>query len=152
MARQVDFYVIGESSDAARLRLACRLAERAYLAGHRVLAWAGTDAEAEALDSLLWTFGDGSFVPHEPLGESADAPVQITASDGTPPGAVGFDVLLNLRAAAVPDTVEIERIVEVIDGEARRRQEGRDRFRAYRESGVAPTHHNIENESQIGNG
>ena len=152
MARQVDFYVIGEASDAARLRLACRLAEQAFQDGRRVLAWAGSDGEAEAFDNLLWTFGDGSFVPHEPLDPASEAPVQFTASAQLPPQAAGFDLLLNLRPSPVPVDVPVARIVEVIDGDAQRRQEGRERFRAYRDSGVAPTHHNLDNESQIGNG
>ena len=48
-----------------RLRLACRVAEKAYLAKQKVVVLLD-DAEAlRRFDELLWTFGDGSFVPHD---------------------------------------------------------------------------------------
>ena len=152
MTAQVDFYVLGEASDDARLRLACRLTEQAFLEGQRVLAWTDDAASAEAYDSLLWTFGDRAFVPHEPLAADTEAPVQFTHAAPLPPGTGGFDVLLNLRAAAVPAEVGVPRIIEVIDGDAARRNAGRERFRAYRERGLKPVHHNLDNASQIGNG
>ncbi|HVC29766.1 MAG TPA: DNA polymerase III subunit chi, partial [Steroidobacteraceae bacterium] len=62
---RVDFYVIEAAAPAARLRVACRLAEKAYLAGQRALIWHGERAELEVLDELLWTFAEGSFVPHD---------------------------------------------------------------------------------------
>ena len=61
---RVDFYVTGESTRSARLRLACRLTEKAYLAGQQVLVWDTDAAELREFDALLWTFGDLSFVPH----------------------------------------------------------------------------------------
>ena len=65
---RVDFYVLSEASAAARLKVACRIAEKAYLAAQSVLLWHSDRAELETLDELLWTFADTSFVPHEWLG------------------------------------------------------------------------------------
>lgn len=62
---RVDFYVLAGPKPAARLRFACRLAEKAYRLDHRVHLQTGSAAEAEQLDELLWTFRQGSFVPHE---------------------------------------------------------------------------------------
>jgi DNA polymerase-3 subunit chi len=152
MAQQVDFYVLGEASDAARLRLACRLVEQAYLAGRRVLAWADDRAARDGFDALLWTFGDRAFVPHELLAADSEAPVQLTDEPLAPAAAAGFDVLVNLRAAPVPGDIAVPRIIEVLDGDVQRRQTGRERFRAYRERGLSPTHHSLDNDSQIGNG
>ena len=53
------------AAPGARLKLACKLAEKAYLASQSVLVWHTDRGELEALDELLWTFADGSFVPHE---------------------------------------------------------------------------------------
>ena len=152
MAQQVDFYVLGEASDAARLRLACRLVEQAYLAGERVLAWTGDRTARDGFDALLWTFGDRAFVPHEPLAADCEAPVQLVDEPVLPAIAGRFDVLLNLREAPVPGDVAVPRILEVLDGDAQRRQSGRERFRAYRDRGLAPTHHTLDNDAQIGNG
>lgn len=154
MAQQVDFYVLGEASDAARLRLACRLVERAYLAGSRVLAWTDDAVALEQFDTLLWTFGDRAFVPHEPLAaepRQCEAPVQLAAGPALDMGTtdLGFDVLVNLRAAAVPAEVAVPHLIEIIDGDAQRREAGRERFRAYRERGLSPAHHKLDNDSQI---
>jgi DNA polymerase-3 subunit chi len=153
---RIDFYVLAAASDEARWRLACRLVERAYAAGERVLAWTESAADLERFDTLLWTFGDGSFVPHERLDAAAadtgDAPVLLSDAGALPAAAQRCTVLVNLRSMAAPELPASLRLIEVIDGDATRRQQGRDRFRAYRERGLAPTHHSLDNESQIANG
>src|SRR3569832_1929851 len=76
----VDFYVLQEASSAGRLKLACRLAEKAYLAAQVALVWHTDPHELKELDDLLWTFMDGIFVPHEMLRPGAsieDAPVLL---------------------------------------------------------------------------
>src|SRR3569832_1017159 len=81
-----DFYVLEESSTTARLRVACRLAEKAYLAAQTALVWHTDAEELRTFDDMLWTFMDGSFVPHEMLTPStshAETPVLLSA--GTPP-------------------------------------------------------------------
>jgi len=64
---RVDFYILDESSATGRLKLACRLAEKAYLAAQTALVWHTDPEELKAFDDMLWTFMDGSFVPHEML-------------------------------------------------------------------------------------
>jgi DNA polymerase IIIc chi subunit len=63
--QRVDFYVLPGTEERARLKLACRIAEQAYLAGQRVFVWLDEPASCERFDELLWTFADRSFVPHE---------------------------------------------------------------------------------------
>ncbi len=69
------------SESRARLKLACRLAEKAYLARQRVLVWLEDAAELASFDELLWTFADRSFVPHEHLSairsNGGDTPVLL---------------------------------------------------------------------------
>ncbi len=142
---QVDFYVIDDPSAGARLKLACKLAEKAYLASQSVLIWHTEPDELKALDDLLWTFRDGSFVPHEMItavtGDgTAPAPILLTA--GIAP-AVDVDVLINL-APDVPECVaQSKRVIEIIDGDDNRRRAGRARFKAYRDRGLTPASHNI---------
>jgi DNA polymerase III subunit chi len=139
---RVDFYVTESTAPRDRLRTACRVVEKAYLAGNTVLIWHTDLEELRELDELLWTFGDGSFVPHEAIsaGGFASAPVLLTSSP-TPQG--GFDVLVNL-APEVPECVAAaRRVAEFIDGDPDRRQAGRARFRAYKDRGWAPVTHNL---------
>jgi DNA polymerase III subunit chi len=139
---RVDFYVIAETAAAARLKVACRLAEKAYLASQRVLIWHTDRGELEALDELLWTFADGSFVPHEWLtsNAAADAPVLLSAGA---PAADAFDFVVNLAADPPPCLHLTRRIAEIIDGDEGRRRAGRVRFKAYRELGIEPVTHTL---------
>ena len=142
---RVDFYVLEESSPRARLRTACRVVEKAYLAGQTVLVWHTEAEELREFDEMLWTFSDGSFVPHEPLtaGGFDSAPVLLSA--GTPPpGPV--DVLVNLAADVPACTSTAQRVAEFIDGDPDRRQAGRARFRAYKELGLQPATHNLKSD------
>jgi DNA polymerase-3 subunit chi len=141
---RVDFYILDESSATARLKLACRLAEKAYLAAQTALVWHTDPEELKAFDEMLWTFMDGSFVPHEMLtaggASSEETPVLLSA--GTAPPA-DVDIIINL-APDVPGCLSrARRIAEIIDGDDSRRRAGRARFKAYRDLGIQPASHNI---------
>ena len=143
---RVDFYVIEGTAPAARLKVACRLAEKAYLASQRALIWHTDRAELEALDDLLWTFADGSFVPHEWLtSNAAAAETPVLLSAGAPPAAA-LDFVVNLAADPPPFLHLTRRIAEIIDGDEGRRRAGRLRFKAYRELGVEPATHALRAE------
>jgi DNA polymerase-3 subunit chi len=140
---RVDFYILEESSATARLKLACRLAEKAYLAAQTALVWHTDTEELKAFDELLWTFMDGSFVPHEMLTAKAsgdDSPVLLSAGMAPP---ADFDIIINL-APDIPGCLsKTRRIAEIIDGDDARRRAGRARFKAYRDLGIQPASHNI---------
>ena len=142
----VDFYVLEEVSARARLRTACRVVEKAYLAGNTVLVWHTDAEELREFDDLLWTFGDGSFVPHDPLSPSGFETAPVLLSMATPPpGPV--DVLVNL-APDVPACAGVaQRVAEFIDGDPARRQAGRNRFRSYKDRGLSPNTHNLRSDS-----
>jgi DNA polymerase III subunit chi len=140
---RVDFYVLEGPSSSVRLRLACKLAEKAYLASQSVLVWDKDSTELRAFDEMLWTFNDGSFVPHEILSDSGalgEAPVLL--SSGVSPAA-SVDIIINLDADLPACLSRTGRVAEIIDGDDARRRAGRARFKAYRELGVQPTSHNI---------
>lgn len=139
---RVDFYVIEGTAPAARLKVACRLAEKAYLASQRALVWHTERAELEALDELLWTFADGSFVPHDWLTSNAAGDTPVLLSAGSPP-AEAFDFVINLAPEPPPFLHLARRLAEVIDGEEGRRRAGRVRFKAYRELGIEPRTHSL---------
>ena len=141
---RVDFYVIEDGGGAARLSLACKLAEKAYLANQSVLIWHTDPQELRSFDEMLWTFRDGSFVPHEALAADAMAPIQLSA--GTAPEAA-VDLIINLAADVPPCVTQsaplTKRVIEIIDGDDTRRRAGRARFKAYRDLGVTPASHNV---------
>jgi DNA polymerase-3 subunit chi len=148
---RVDFYVSGESGAEVRLRLACRVAEKAYLANQKVVVLLD-DAEAlRRFDELLWTFGDGSFVPHEIVvapaardgqeaGAVCEAPVALTTGS-RPDGHA--DVLINLAGAVPGFFGAFARVAEFLDARPEVRAAGRERFKAYRAQSIEPQTHNL---------
>ena len=142
-ALRVDFYVLDEASSAGRLKLACRLAEKAYLAAQVALVWHTDPQELKAFDDLLWTFMDGSFVPHEMLSAGTaldDVPVLLSA--GTLPTRT-VDIIINLAPEVPACLGQTRRVAEIIDGDDARRRAGRARFKAYRDLGIQPASHNV---------
>jgi len=140
---RVDFYILEESSASARLKVACRLAEKAYLAAQTALVWHTDPVELRTFDEMLWTFMDGSFVPHEMLAagsSSAETPV-LLSSGAAPPSDV--DIIINLAPDVPSCLTQAKRVAEIIDGDDARRRAGRARFKAYRDLGVQPASHNI---------
>jgi DNA polymerase-3 subunit chi len=146
----VDFYTLAENSRTLRMKAACQLVERSFLAGERVLVWLQDPAALSAFDDLLWTFGDRAFVPHEALAAdpaSSEAPVQLFAGASLPATAKGaFTTLVALRDEASGDAMSFDHVVEVIDAEPAVRNAGRARFRFYREHGATPNHHELKDQ------
>ena len=142
MAR-IDFYLLRQSGPESRFAFACRLAEKAYRLDHTVHIQAATDQDAKRLDDLLWTFRDGSFVPHEVISHAAtetDAPVRI-ASGSTEVGAC--DLLINL-CDEIPECAEaFPRVAELVSSDETCKQESRKRFASYREQGHTLETHNV---------
>lgn len=140
---QVDFYVTQDTDGESRLRLACRVTEKAYLAGHRVLVWCSESGQLARFDELLWTFADHSFVPHEMLAATDAAPAApVILSAGIEP-AGRPEVFVNLDAGVPPLALRADRVVEFIDGNPALRAAGRERFRQYRDQGITPNTHTI---------
>jgi DNA polymerase-3 subunit chi len=140
---RVDFYVLAGSEARERLKFACRIAEKAYLADQHVFVWLDDAAELHSFDELLWTFADRSFVPHELYSDARqwqDTPV-LLGCEAQPQQP--FDVLLNLGSEVPEAAARAGRIAEIVDAEEPRRRAGRQRFRHYRDLGLAPETHNI---------
>lgn len=91
------------------------LVEKSLERSWKVVVETSSDERAEAIDNMLWTYRDDSFLPHARAGGSEDAvqPVLITTRPHNPNGAqVRFFV-----DRAVPQTGEgYERIVFMFSG------------------------------------
>jgi DNA polymerase III subunit chi len=145
MTERVDFYVLKSAAAQQRLAFACRLTEKAYSSDLRIVIVSDTLADAQALDDLLWTFNERSFIPHQIcLDEKSVDPetrVHLTLEPATVPAA---DLLVNL-GVRLPDQWErYTRIAEIIDADEERRRLGRERFKSYRELKVRLETHQLD--------
>jgi DNA polymerase-3 subunit chi len=144
MTERVDFYVLKSATPKQRWIFACRLAEKAYLSDMQVVILQDELNDAKALDDLLWTFNERSFVPHELcLDEKFDAgtPVHIGLDAGKLPAG---DLLVNLTDRLPTGLERYARVAEIIDADAERRRLGRERFKSYRELKLALDTHQLD--------
>lgn len=134
MAR-VDFYVLAQVDERARHMLACRLAEKAWRLENTVYIHTKSRSDAEHLDQLLWTFRDGSFVPHGLAGRDDGtevSPIMIGYGDQ---GIGARDLLINL-CDEIPSSVEgFPRVAELVTSDETCRQASRKRYATYRDQG-----------------
>ncbi|HFD81098.1 MAG TPA: DNA polymerase III subunit chi [Gammaproteobacteria bacterium] len=139
---EVDFYILGEDAAQARLRFACRIADKAYRLGKQVHIHTESARQTRELDDLLWTFQQNSFVPHARYQDAGEQPPPVLlAHDAEPPSA--GEVLINLAPEVPLFFSRFERVAEVVDTDAETRRRGRARYSFYRERGYPLRSHEI---------
>ena len=142
MAR-IDFYVLSQSGEQARQLFACRLAEKAYRLDNTVHIRASDRAAAERIDELLWTFRDGSFVPHQlttPGANNSESPVTVSCD---PADIEPRDLLINLCDDVPAGADTFPRIAELVTSDDDSKHKSRKRFATYRDQGHELGTHNV---------
>ncbi len=137
---RADFYIVADHN--MPYRFICNLCDKVREEGYDLYIQASSREQASTLDEMLWTFRDISFLAHA-LIDSADA-------DNTPI-LIGWEgevcqsrqALMNL-SNTFPDPVEgYERIIEVVPSAPDHREKARQRYKAYRDQGLALHSHDI---------
>ena len=134
MAR-VDFYILAQTDERARQLLACKLAEKAWRLDNSVYIHTRDRADAERLDELLWTFRDGSFVPHGLAGRedgTESSPIMIGCDEA---GVDTRDLLINLDDTIPPFAEGFPRVAELVTSDEHCRNLSRKRYATYRDQG-----------------
>ncbi len=139
---RIDFYLLDDPAPKGVALLACRLAEKAFLLGHSIYIQAASEEQAQALDNLLWTFKQGSFLPHALHIGSDGKTAPILIRQGVEPHAAAA-VLINLDTGMPASYSRYERVAELVGPGEAARQQARQRFRAYRDSGCELNTHNL---------
>lgn len=96
-------------------RVLPNLLERTLERGWRAIVQAGSDERIDALDTLLWTYGDGSFLPHGRRrdGPPERQPVYLTSGPENPNGA---NVRFLVDGAEAGPLDDYERAIFIFDG------------------------------------
>lgn len=91
------------------------LLERTLDRGWRAVVQAGSKERLEAVDNLLWTYSNASFLPHgmKRDGNSALQPVYLTQDDSNPNQS---DVRFLIEGADLVDPEGYTRLVYLFDG------------------------------------
>jgi len=139
---RVDFYILQDSRLDARHEFICKLAEKAYKRGHHVYINTASDQQLNLLDELLWTFRDGSFLPHKRYctGEPDEQPILLGHAiepDGPD------DVLVNLADDIPAFFSRFNRVAELVGGDDTQRETARERYRFYKDRGYTLNTHKL---------
>jgi DNA polymerase-3 subunit chi len=138
---RIDFYILPDAQVRSRPLLACRLADKAYRLGHRVYIHTESREQAAYMDDLLWTFSQGSFLPHALAEATGEPPPILIGHDAA--SLASTNVLINL-AGSVPSFFDrFERVAEIVDQSDAQKQVARERYRFYRVRGYALQSHNV---------
>lgn len=134
---QVDYYIREDAQPTARMQFCCRLLEKAVGEGYDAFVLTSDAASAAALDERLWTFSQGSFVPHALVDQADGEPVLIGTSLPERPGG-----LLVILGDALPEGWQHwSRVAEIVVQSPEVLTQTRERYRRYRDAGVAPQLH-----------
>jgi DNA polymerase III subunit chi len=117
----------------------CALAEEFFHDGKRVLVMVVDDHQGMTLDSFMWGWQRGSFIPHA-LDNGAvdciDDPVVIGTGEHNPNGA---QVLIMGKPCSLSFLRQFETVIDFAETyEASLAAAARQRFQQYREAGFAP--------------
>ncbi len=127
---RIDFYHYADD----KLKVACRLAAKAYDKAGRMVVYSPDRARLADFDRMLWTFQATRFVPHcfvdSPA--AAETPVVLATSGDALPH---HDVLLNLSDEWPPFFASFERLLEIVGSNDEDKARARARFSFYRERG-----------------
>jgi DNA polymerase-3 subunit chi len=139
---RVDFYILQDSRPNAAQLFACKLTEKAYKQGRKVYINTASGKQLKQLDELLWTFRDGSFLPHgcyagEDSGEQPILLGHAIEPDGP------SDVLVNLANDIPTFFSRFDRVAELVGSDDAQREAARERFRFYKDRGYTMNTHKL---------
>ena len=92
-----------------------RLLEKVLESGRRAVVLAASDERAEALNAALWTYDQGSFLPHGTVrdGRPERQPIFLATDDAAPNGA---HIVVMVDGVAPTDPERFERCLDMFDG------------------------------------
>ncbi|MDH3715069.1 MAG: DNA polymerase III subunit chi [Gammaproteobacteria bacterium] len=138
---QVDFYLVHHRQ---RESFVCRLVQKAFALGNDVFVHTSSQADAHHIDDLLWTFQQGSFVPHEIVTQAtplSDACPVLLGYGAEPQGK--RSVLVNMDNEVPVFFSRFERVLEVLGDDDTQRAAARTRYSFYRDRGYPLEYHKV---------
>ena len=136
----VGFYVVQSAAPGERLRVAARLADKAFQRGHRIFINANDEAQAHALNDLLWSFRPASFLPHGLQGQEHSEAIAI--GWGQEPEKHN-DLLINLQLTIPPFFSRFQRVAEVVTQEPASLTALRASWKFYQQRGYQLEKHDL---------
>ena len=140
---KIDFYILSEPVSGRAEQFACKLTDKIYHLNLRIYIHTDSVEHAKIVDDLLWTFNQGSFLPHDidDYSGTQDSPILIGYLDQL---GGKYDVLVNLSQSVPEFFGQFERIAEIVEATENTKILGRERFRFYQRHGFEIDTHHID--------
>lgn len=130
---EVSFYILPGAAEH-RFAFACKIIEKAYKQGSFCNVLTESEVHSQLLDDLLWTFRQGSFIPHK-IQQTPVCPelpqILISHTLACLPTTTG--ILVNLSSQFPANFAEYPRVLEIIANDPEIKQQGRNRYRQYQQ-------------------
>jgi DNA polymerase-3 subunit chi len=141
----VTFYHLGSVQADRRLHFACRLTAKAFQDPKATVWLRCTAPQAQILEDWLWTFEEGSFLPHQPSASPPEPGVRIFFGEAAPQVEKSkAPITINL-INDLPEITAASRILEILLSDEKQLSAGRERYRAYQAAGCALEYHKLPN-------
>lgn len=133
---RIDFVKLERPEKAKHL---CRLAEKFFAEGKRVLITVQDDNQAVTLDRFMWVWDKGSFIPHAYDNGSVDCldePIVITTTEKNTNAAT---VLIMGKPCSFDFVRHFDQVVDFAETyDKPLAEQARNRFASYRSAGFNP--------------
>ncbi len=139
---RVDFYLLQGTNLQGIQQFCCRITEKAWKPGTSVFIRTENEQQARQLDNLMWTYSDGSFLPHAMENNTQEPEAPIIIGSKTEPAST-VDLMINLASDIPEHCNHYSRIVEIINQDETIRKQGRLRYSQYDKNKHPLNHHNI---------
>ncbi len=140
---EVVYYVLTAPSQQDKWLTACKLIEKAFKQGYLCNILTESEHHSKLIDDLLWTFRQGSFIPHQIL-RSSELPqvpqILISAELNLLPKQ---HILVNLSRSFSEEFMLFQRVLEILENDPDVKQAGRERYRSYQLLGANLVTHNL---------
>jgi DNA polymerase-3 subunit chi len=139
---EVDFYILQDSTLAARDHFACRLAEKALHTGRHVVIRVDSQEHADSMSHYLWSFKPESFVPHAIASESKQSTENIVV-DWQGHTDTYHDVIINLQQEIPKEFSRFNKLSEIVVQDQALLAATRESYQYYRDRGYPLKSHKL---------
>ncbi|TNF69590.1 MAG: DNA polymerase III subunit chi [Gammaproteobacteria bacterium] len=146
---QVDFYILSTSTEKERLIFCCRLIEKVLQSQSRLIVLCHNYQMLEALDQLLWSFKDSSFIAHLPIDEITDKTANVPVILTTDEVEINTDchIIVKLQNKSLSQhwpLNETFRVLEIVDQDKTVLESSRNNFKDYKKRGFKIDVHKLD--------
>ncbi len=132
---RVDFYV--NSPDVNKT--ACQIVKKAVSSVSKVWVFSDDRSVLDRFDKSLWTFESLAFVPHCMWDAPLAKQTSVWLINQAPPEGLGqIPVLINLSSDTAEWFSRADRTIELVGIDELSKQQGRARFRQYKNWNITP--------------